>query len=303
MPLKVKCPNGCVIRMPRNRAGKKVRCPGCKSALKIPRLPRDAAAVDAGQAIELTASIANKRVVSTPKVDNTDTTTPAPHDPNTAATLVISASNEQLQLESFPVLQESTGLQNDREVSKPDLMTTRIDRARKDRIVLARFFAACLCIVAIVNMVPAIYHWSQWSEVAELQQLPRWTYLQIFVAAMHFVYAFYLFQINDWSALRTVSIVMIIVGSIFGAVSAGLALGGAQGSIARFLNLPYVMIRSASVWCVAMLCLATLTSYLVGREATNWRRIEQLIICHDSPNRLQITTNKRTGKSPFAPRK
>ena len=278
MPLKVKCPNGCVIRMPSNRAGKIVRCPGCKSALKIPRLPANSEVATDGQAIELTASIAKKKIVDRPKVTTPDTTEPlAPDAPDFPMPVVVSASIDQVQLDSFPVLQDENSLQSDLESCKPDLMTTRIERARKDRIVLARFFAVCLCIVAIVNMVPAIYHWSQWSEVAELQQLPRWTYLQIFVAAMHFVYAFYLVQINDWSALRTVSVVMIVVGAIFGAVSAGLALGGAQGSIARFLNLPYVMIRSASVWCVAMLCLATLTSYLVGREATNWRRIEQLV--------------------------
>ena len=276
MPLKVKCPNGCVIRMPSNRSGKIVRCPGCKSALKIPRLPANSEVATDGPAIELAASIAKKKVVDPPKVTTPDATQPlAPDAPDFPMPVVVSASTDQVQLDSFPVLQDENSLQS--ESCKPDLMTTRIERARKERIVLARFFAVCLCIVAIVNMVPAIYHWSQWSEVAELQQLPRWTYLQIFVAAMHFVYAFYLIQINDWSALRTVSVVMIVVGAIFGAVSAGLALGGAQGSIARFLNLPYVMIRSASVWCVAMLCLATLTSYLVGREATNWRRIEQLV--------------------------
>jgi hypothetical protein len=37
------------------------------------------------------------------------------------------------------------------------------------------------------------------------------------------------------------------------------------------------MVRSGCIWCVAMLCLATLTSYLIGREAMNWQRVEQLM--------------------------
>ncbi len=36
MPLRVHCPSRCLLRLPTNRAGKVVRCPECKSVLRIP---------------------------------------------------------------------------------------------------------------------------------------------------------------------------------------------------------------------------------------------------------------------------
>ena len=51
----------------------------------------------------------------------------------------------------------------------------------------------------------------------------------------------------------------------------------AEGTIAQFLHLPYVLARSATIWCVAMLCLATLMTFLSGRESLNWQRTEQLL--------------------------
>ncbi len=91
------------------------------------------------------------------------------------------------------------------------------------------------------------------------------------------MYAVYLVQIPDWSALKTVSIAMLVVATLFGSISTGLVTGGGQGAVASFLELPLVMSYQASIWCVAMLLLSTLMCYLGGREALNWQRTEQLL--------------------------
>ena len=95
----------------------------------------------------------------------------------------------------------------------------RLKNANSDRQILARFFALVLCLVAIVNMVPAIYHWYHWLQLAESMALPRWIYIQIFVGAIHLVYAVFLAQIPDWSAMRAVSVAMLAVAFVFGFVS------------------------------------------------------------------------------------
>ena len=153
----------------------------------------------------------------------------------------------------------------------------RLENANLDRKVLARFFALCLCFVAIVNMVPALYQWYQWTQLTESMPLPRWIYILVFVGAIHFVYAIFLFQINDWSAMRAVSLAMLVVAFVFGCISTGLLIGNGQGNLTTFLGLPFALNRQACIWCVAMLCLATLMSFWGGKESANWQRAEQLL--------------------------
>lgn len=153
----------------------------------------------------------------------------------------------------------------------------RVSSANADRALLSRFFAICLCLVAAINLVPAIYFGIQWSRTFETTALPRWIYLQAFIAALHVIYAVYLVQIQDWSALKAVAIAMLTVAFAFGLISTGLIAGGGQGVIAQFLEIPHVLTSQASIWCVAMLCLSTLMCYVGGRVAVNWQRTEQLL--------------------------
>ena len=161
----------------------------------------------------------------------------------------------------------------------------RAKSAQDDRVVLARFFAICLCGIAIVNVIPAIYFWQQWNELPggyaagnRVPTLPRWMYLQIFIAAIHVMYAVFLAQIPDWASMRAVSIAMLVVAMVFGLISTGILMGGSEGAVAQFLVLGEASLtRQASIWCVAMLCLATLMSYLGGRESARWQRAEQLL--------------------------
>lgn len=162
-------------------------------------------------------------------------------------------------------------IQNDRD------WRDRLEKANSDRRTLARFFALCLCFVSLVNMIPAIYHWYQWTEMADSMALPRWIYILIFVGAVHLIYAVFLVQITDWSAMRAVSIAMLALAFVFGFVSTGLLFGGGQGNLASFLGIPFTLNQQACIWCVAMLCLATLMSYWAGKESSNWQRANQLL--------------------------
>jgi hypothetical protein len=76
--------------------------------------------------------------------------------------------------------------------------------------------------------------------------------------------------------MRAVALAMLFMAFIFGIVSTGLLVGG-QGNLSGFLGIPYALNRQASIWCVAMLCLATLMAYWGGKESANWQRAEQLL--------------------------
>lgn len=153
----------------------------------------------------------------------------------------------------------------------------RTRRANADRVTLTRFFAAMLVFVGLVNFAPAIYCWYTWSQVDIDFLLPRWIYLQIFIAVLHLVYAVLLLQVPDWSTLRSIAVVMLAFAFVFGLFSMGLLTTGGNGLLAQFLQVPDSLGRQACIWCVAMLCLATLASYLAGRESNNWQRTERLL--------------------------
>ncbi len=425
MPLLVTCPNGCEIRMSRNKSGKTVRCPYCKSAIRVPKIPgevleseptifcnaklavkrqADKSNQEASDAMDVTAavtpdldssptkasvtyvnqllssktepvseplsdlettesSLASSASVPESSLANSDapeTNVQEPEDPSLeskASEDVVPQPSDKIdsqspdapaEIEDEPSAKSEpisdgkdlisgnvdSGIEDEEQVpaslssgtdlsrlsfpapSSPGKLPSislnapiesiRIDEnveavaveekkdwhqrlkdANSDRKLLARFFAICLCIVAIVNMVPALYHWIHWTQLSEEVALPRWIYIQVFVGALYLIYAVFLAQIPDWSALRAVAVAMLVMAFVFGVVSTGLLMGGGQGNLSSFLGIPFTLNRQACIWCVAMLCLATLMAYWGGKESMNWQRTEFLMkeILSKSPSR------------------
>jgi hypothetical protein len=153
----------------------------------------------------------------------------------------------------------------------------RFRKSHDDRVVLTRFLAGCICAVAVVNVLPAVAYWYNWDDIDSVAPMPRWIYLQVFAALLHMVYAVFLIQVADWSSLKAVSWSMLAIAMAFGLLSTGLIVGDGSGFVPRFLELEGTMVRRAGLWCVAMLCVATLASYLGGRESSRWQRAETLL--------------------------
>jgi hypothetical protein len=305
-----------LIRMPTNRAGKLVRCPECKTVIRIADIseterlsgkpipiraiamrtsnPSDLPTelVEPNQYIPEPAGTSELLTAIPAKLPDNDVEIQRPKNipPNSTRSAKL-----RLPLPRFvaPTKQDvdtgkSTGIQGpltevlvqrsgqDRS-ARISAIVSRAQRAELERRHLIRFFGFCLIGVALFNSIPAIYQWSLWSEEMAFRPLPRWTYLQIFIAGLHVVYAIYLLQIAHWTSMKAVAIVLLAVAIVFGVVSTGLVVGGGNGVIARFLNLPQIGIRNACLWCLAMLFLATLTSYVIGREARNWQRVDELL--------------------------
>lgn len=154
----------------------------------------------------------------------------------------------------------------------------RFQKSLNDRVVLARFLAACLVGVAIVNLIPAGLYVYHLLVEESFVTLPRWVYLQAFAAILHVVYAIFLVQVADWSSLRAVSWALLVIAMAFGLLSTGLIVGDGSGMVPQLLELEGSLVRRAGLWCVAMLCVATLFSYLGGRESSRWQRSEALLL-------------------------
>ena len=160
--------------------------------------------------------------------------------------------------------------------ASPDLLSDRIRRSRGDRAFLSRCVAFLLLFLAIAHVVPsAFYFFGQGSEFP-LNEIPRWIFIQLFLAFLHTIYAIFLMQISDWSSLRAVSFVMLILATMYGFVAAVLFIRAGEGEFATFLQLPFSIIQQAKIWSVVMLIIELLGSYVAGVEAMNWKRMERL---------------------------
>jgi len=158
--------------------------------------------------------------------------------------------------------------------------------ANRDRSVLRRVFGNLIFLFGVINMAPTFLFWNRWSEQILAPTLPQWVYWQVFIAALCLVYAVFLIQIADWSALKSVSIVMLVVAMGYGLVTASLVLGGAQSPAARWLSLDAQVLDRGKTWCATMLCVATLISYFGGRESSKWKQANLLMDKINADTRL-----------------
>lgn len=156
-------------------------------------------------------------------------------------------------------------------------ITRRAQTATEEKTLVTRFYAGAMLIAVVIHLIPALLYVYRWSENDLAGELPRWAYLQILLAILYSLYAVFLFQIPDWSALRVGAWVNLVIATIMGGLATGLGIGGSSGVFARWLGLTAGPVRQATLWCVAMLCLAVILSFLMGRESVIWRRTEDLM--------------------------
>ena len=164
-----------------------------------------------------------------------------------------------------------------------------ISQRKKDFKTIARFYGACVGILGLVSLIPAIVMLVQIQQAEIGATTPRWIYLMMFVGGLHLVYSVFLMQIADWSALWAISILMLVASCVYGMFSAAIMLDAGYGPIVQFLQLSGAQVRSAGIGCLVGLLFSVPTSYMCGREALNWKRAEQKLI---------EIANKRRQQSP-----
>ena len=132
-----------------------------------------------------------------------------------------------------------------------------------------------------------------WGGISQVSEIPNWFFLQVVISFLNLLYAIFLFQINDWSAMRSVSVLMLVIAFIYGVCCTGLLLGGDEGSLLMLLEISSVRGRQATSGFAAMLCLATLLSFWAAKEASNWQRAEQVLkqMISEQPNRSLPSSN------------
>ena len=210
---------------------------------------------------------------------------PNPESPNTIIAASIHEERLDIQIDTGEELQVElvadeinidTSNRIASDTGSSEKLLAQVDRSRIDRLLVARFIAALIFVVGIVNLVPAIYHWYAWSTNPLNVVFPKWIFMVIFIAALHLLYSVFVFQVADWSALRAVAVVALIFAGVFGFVFTELVLGKTQSTVANYSGLPASMLKTAIIWTSVMLLLELITCYLTARESFHWQRIERL---------------------------
>lgn len=330
MPLIVRCPNGCIIRVPRARAGTMIRCTECKSVIQLRRLTPVEATGD--QTIEIQGSPVEVHPVPVEDpawasaAGQLGPRSPTGAEANTGNSVEVPSQTDDATLPSASHSDRAIediagqGELDPFEISVPQPARLRFARTHRKREpalrtdqrpkgdksegefdvgappsdtplefegiqiddegvairfdyefrFLSQFFAMCIGVMGLVLIVPSLLAWSGWAVLPVEPLGSRWIFIMIFLGALHIVYAIFLFQVQDRSALWSVSLFLLLVGCVHGVFTAGTWLDGGSGPVSRFLQLPPSETAAVTLWCFLHLCFSALLSYLCGRQALRW---------------------------------
>ncbi len=197
--------------------------------------------------------------------------------------------NKQSELDSIQVSEILPIHVDQSESSNQDAAEVIIERDSKpdydpnrDRLWLTRFYAACLFVVGLVNIVPVIALLTAYNQYLSQSVLPRWAFVSIFLSLIFVAYAVYLVQLADWSSLLVVSVFVLLVACLYGFLAAALWLGNPTGTIAVALQIPQAYFHFGPIWGGIMFCLLALASFTFGRDAFAWQHGIAEVILHST---------------------
>ena len=337
MPLIVHCPSGCIIRVPKARAGTIVRCSECKALIQLRSLlPEE---FQLHQSIEIRAIRASSEhdaegfplmVPSVPgglppgrppetefppplsstgrhklevdhrdlPADDADVGPPAESDPGETGQLdpfelpVPQPARLRFSLgrrkrsrtagrKHPPARSAATEGLNLAAPHAPDLAPefsivdwedeSGGEPSEDEYRFLSQFFAICIGILGTVLIIPSLLAWGGWSALPVQPLGSRWIFIMIFIGGLHWVYAIYLFQIQERAALLAVALFLLAVACVQAVFTAGTWLDGGLGPISRYLQLPPGETAMVTFWCFLHLTIAVVLCYLCGRQAFRWQ--------------------------------
>ena len=135
-------------------------------------------------------------------------------------------------------------------------------------------FAIGLIVLSAIEVIPAAVSIFQNSQLDEPETLHHWVYLLLMVSILQLAYAFYLWQLPDFSSLWVVSLMALAVATLHAFLLAIRILADENHSIiARLqLNLETLSPGKQAGWCLVILILFGTYGYFAGRTALKWQQ-------------------------------
>jgi hypothetical protein len=296
MPIKVRCPDGHVLKISSKYAGKKVRCPKCKQTVVVPA-----------------AEKSKSKPKSKPKSESESKPTPGPPPRKSKSNDKADASRQKSSSEAAPpesaekpprpkrtekkpassrkpVEQEPvpTAPETSEEPPADELDTVEAPptaeeiadatpvqgyEADEGKRVSVYGLAAMMVMLAIVNGIPAVWQVIQFVQAEQPYYLEPWTHMLLLLSGIQLTYAIYLAQLPDWSTTR-VAMVFTALMTTFYAAGLGLATTAASDNqMIDFLGLnDELQAGRLTSWCLIMLALNGLVTYFNSRVSIRWHK-------------------------------
>ncbi len=160
-----------------------------------------------------------------------------------------------------------------------NLWQSRLTSANRERKLMSKVWGLLLGLFALINAVPVCLFFYQADQVGDLSldTIPRWVFMLVLMVMLIGIYPWMIWQIPDWSALRCAAIITLLMAFCFGVLVSGLFVAAESNSLLKFLELDHRRSESVILWLLAMLGLASLLAYGLGREASQWQRTERAL--------------------------
>ena len=302
MPVKFYCKCGTALIVSRRRIGSSISCPKCERRIEVPKPKKR-------QPAESDASVRDKRPApplrppearhpaadaqdhAPPPIQTPPPTTqrppPLPHESIQAKFPVDEPAPALLPL--GPVEMRSSARQQPAEDTEPpaeeaneaswnetpaaETVPTQGYEPDHGKVSTVRLLAASLALTAICSMIPAVLDIIEHVRVQPSAGVARWAYLLLLVGTVQLAYALYLAQLPDWSTVWVVTVVSLVLASVYaGFLSLTILAGSDSGVIASLELTDQLRGGRATGWCFIMLCVSCLLSYTSGRISVRWQK-------------------------------
>ncbi len=168
-------------------------------------------------------------------------------------------------------------------LSDPTLSASSWQYAQPHQRRLVSYLGAAIMGVAMISILPIVIVLWRSQDPAKAFEFQRWAYALLLLATLQLAYAIYLVQIPDWSSVWVVSIASLLLATAYATLMSIRLLSGDTNGVIRFLDLhdnAYSSGQEAG-WCLIMLVLTGLVSYLAGRFGARWY-LEQKTVHYDA---------------------
>ena len=139
-----------------------------------------------------------------------------------------------------------------------------------------------LAAIGVLTMIPGFVDVASANSGEEGGHIAPWAFWTMFIGAMQLLYVVYLVQVPDWSSVWVVSILNLIITTFYATMMAILLMGKGENAIAEALQLTEMhgadIRKKALIWCISMLSISSLLTYLSGRVGIRWHKTYKMTV-------------------------